>query len=732
MKNILLTILTISSLTVFGQTFSGGGGSPINPYIIETYDDLLELSNSPFIWQHWFVQTQDIDASDSKFLNVGDHDGDPNTPDEPMGFNPIGNFNVKFTGGYEGKGHTINGLKINRPTEEYIGLFGYVEMSEINNIVVEYCDIIGANYVGGIIGMNLWNDVSNLSVKNGNIRTTDRKAGGLIGINYESDIDNCSSTGVVYGSRECGGLIGMSLYASSITNSYSKSNVFAYSESGGLIGTCNEASIYNCYATGKVDCDHSDVGGLIGDMSSTTINMCYATGDVYGSARVGGLIGIAFSDNEVQNSYSTGNVTGDIGYSGGFIGSNYNSEINNCYSTGSVYSDLPAAFCGWNNNNATIENCYATGFVKGRNTNYTGFCCRNSETSTIVNCYFDLEKTQIGTSGTDIRADANHQTVMRLTTEQFKNKLNFHPNWNIDGAENDAQPWVSNPNGKPYLYWQSMSVSNENAVKLGEDKYNIDGNIANPGGLVISSRNYRYRRISATNWTYLTVNSKADLTSLFRHITEFQTDNEYIIQAYVRDDSNNRYYGDAVYVDTRESTLPVSLLEFTAECNGNYVDLNWSTASELNNDFFTIEYSKDASSWEVLEYVPGNGTTNIQSDYFLSANATNGTQYFRLSQTDFDGTHEVLHVVSVSCMNAVELEVSVYPNPATDFVKIANAFGCEISIYNSIGTMVIPTVNANSEFDTCTIDVSELPTGVYYVSIRKNGNVETKSLVISR
>jgi hypothetical protein len=136
--------------------------------------------------------------------------------------------------------------------------------------------------------------------------------------------------------------------------------------------------------------------------------------------------------------------------------------------------------------------------------------------------------------------------------------------------------------------------------------------------------------------------------------------------------------------------------------------------------------------WEVLEYVSGNGTTNIQNNYFLSADATNGTQYFRLSQTDLDGTHEVLQVVSVSCMNTVELEVSVYPNPATDFVKIVNAYGCEISIYNSIGTMVKQIVNANSEFDTCTIDVSDLPTGVYYVSIRNNSNVETKSVVISR
>ncbi len=732
MKNILLAILTITSLSVCGQTFSGGVGSSINPYIIETYDDLVELSNSSFVWQHYFVQTHDIDASDSKFLNVGDHDGDPNTPDEPMGLNTIGNSNIKFTGAYEGKGHTISYLKVNRPTEDYVGLFGYVKTAEVNNIVLVNSEIIGSRYVGGMMGMNLWTDVSGLQVRSTDVRGTDSHVGGLIGINYESDLDNCYSTGVVYGTRHCGGLIGWTWYSSFITNSYSSSIVHAVSESGGFIGQCSSAIIYNCYAKGEVNCDQSDSGGFIGDMSNTTINKSYATGDVNGSARVGGFIGYSFVGNNVQNSFSTGIVTGGQGYAGGFAGRNRASSIKNCYSTGSVYSAIPAAFCAGNDEGASIENCYATGYVKPRLALRTGFCQTNTETSTIVNCYFDLDKTGIGVDANAIYADQNNQTVNKLTTDEFKNKFNFLACWNIDGAGNDAQPWVSNPNGKPYLYWQSMSVSNENPVKVGDDKYNIDGNIVNPGGLVIATRSYRYRRMSSTSWAYLAVNSKADLTSLFRQITEFQSGNEYIIQAYVRDDSNNKYYGDAVYVDTRETTLPVSLLEFTAECSGNYVDLKWSTASELNSDFFTVEISRDAKNWEVLDYVSGNGTTSMQSDYFLSANAINGTQYFRLSQTDFDGTHEVLQVASVSCMNIVDLEVSVYPNPATDFVKIANAYGCEISIYNSIGVMVKSTIKANSEFDTCTIDVSDLPTGVYYVSIRNNGNVETKSVVISR
>lgn len=728
MKHIIYTLLVISTLQLNAQNYSGGYGTPTKPFIIETYDDLVELSNSSYHWQHYFVQTADIDASDSKFLNVGDHDNDPATPDEAMGLTPIGNINVNFTGHYDGKGHTISNLLINRPATEYVGLFGYVMNAEITAINISYCTISGKKWVAGLIGYNVYTNLNNLFVNNGKVICEEYGVGLLVGNNYQSDIDNCYTTGSVYGYRVSGGLIGQSLYPSNITNSYSAANVFSYSESGGLIGRVDSGNIYNCFATGKVDNDHTDVGGLIGDLSNSTINKCYASGDVFGFGRIGGFVGHSMTNNNIQNSFCSGNVKGELGYTGGFAGKNTESTILNCYSTGSVQSEISAAFCAGNDDLSTIENCYASGFVFGRTENERCFIYTNGINAEVINCYFDLEKTLIGTTNEAIlhNNNPNNQSIFRLTTEQFKNKFNFHANWNIDGNENDAQPWVSNNQGKPYFYWQDISVSNETPVKQDFNKHSIDGYIANPGAIVIANRNYRYKKLNSTYWSYLTIGSKEDLNSLFKLITEIISNSEYIIQAYIRDDSNNKYYGDAVYLDNRENTLPVELLDFTAKSDELYTELEWTTAAEINNDFFTIEMSYDTKNWNIIDEINGNGTCNYQNNYSILTDNKNTIVYYRLSQTDFDGTNEILKTIAVEPSELKTTEISIYPNPASDYITINNYIEGIVSIFNTSGQIVLETqiIDNNN-----TIDITGLDSGNYIIRF---DNKESKTISVVR
>jgi len=212
-----------------------------------------------------------------------------------LGFKPVGDGDNKFTGIFDGNGHTITGLKINRLFGE-VGLFGSINNSEIKNV--------------GMINI----DVGNSEI-----------TGGLIGCGYGSTVTNCYSTGSVSGERHTGGLIGCLYNGSTITNCYSTVAVnggdFTYI--GGLIGNCQTgATITNCYSTGSVSGGEL-VGGLIGYFygwqQAVLITNCYATGAVSGRERVGGLIGEFARDATVTNCYSTGSVSGDSRL-GGLIG----------------------------------------------------------------------------------------------------------------------------------------------------------------------------------------------------------------------------------------------------------------------------------------------------------------------------------------------------------------------------------------------------------------------------
>ncbi|MCK4529910.1 MAG: choice-of-anchor D domain-containing protein, partial [Candidatus Marinimicrobia bacterium] len=118
-----------------GKTpYFGGSGTEGDPFIIATYDDLLELSAMTHDWGKFFVQTANIDAEVTDSLNFGDHDVNLLTSEVAMGFSPIGDSptmgnrqRVAFSGNYDGGSYTISDLYINRPFERFIGLFGYVK-----------------------------------------------------------------------------------------------------------------------------------------------------------------------------------------------------------------------------------------------------------------------------------------------------------------------------------------------------------------------------------------------------------------------------------------------------------------------------------------------------------------------------------------------------------------------------------------------------------------------------
>jgi filamentous hemagglutinin family protein len=201
------------------------------------------------------------------------------------GFMPIGTVAVPFNGTFDGLGHTISNVTINRPATADVGLFGSTGTgSVIRNLALTGGSVIGLSSAGGLVGSNT------------------------------GTISHSSNTGTVSGGSSLGGLMGSN--TGTVNYSYATGNVSGTSSLGGLMGS-NTGTVDNSYATGNVS-GTSSLGGLMGSSTTGTVSNSYATGSVTGTSSVGGLMGS--STGPVVNTYATGAVSGTTSV-GGLMGS---------------------------------------------------------------------------------------------------------------------------------------------------------------------------------------------------------------------------------------------------------------------------------------------------------------------------------------------------------------------------------------------------------------------------
>jgi formylmethanofuran dehydrogenase subunit C len=136
--------------------------------------------------------------------------------------------------------------------------------------------------------------------------------------------------------------------------------------------------------------------------------------------------------------------------------------------------------------------------------------------------------------------------------------------------------------------------------------------------------------------------------------------------------TNTFYIGSTSYYS---SPLPIELGDFKAVAKNGKVDLTWFTFSESENDFFTVERSKDGVHFEKVLDVDGAGNSSTMKNYSaIDANPFNGVSFYRLSQTDFNGDSKTCKVVSVRLNNTKSTITSVYPNPNDGAVIYADYF----------------------------------------------------------
>ena len=250
------------------------------------------------------------------------------------GFTPVGNATTQFTGKFDGLGHTISNLTINRPSTDYVGLFGYTGAgSVIRSVGLVGGSVSGLGSVGELVGFNS-GTISN-SYTTGNVIGSGYIVGtgyigGLVGHN-SGTVSNSYAAGSVSGLGAVGGLVGEHFNGGTVSNSYATGSVTG-TESwvGGLMGV-NHSTVSNSYATGSVSGTGNYVGGLVGENQWGSVSNSYATGNVSGASYVGGLVGWNF-DNTISNSYATGSVSGTTNV-GGLVGVNGGSVTNSFWNT---------------------------------------------------------------------------------------------------------------------------------------------------------------------------------------------------------------------------------------------------------------------------------------------------------------------------------------------------------------------------------------------------------------
>jgi hypothetical protein len=440
-------LMNVGSEGEYSSYFAGGTGTATEPYQISDVD---ELQNMNLDLEAHYILVNDIDASTTSTWNWN--------VDHYDGFEPIGTYpwEFAFLGTFDGNGYEITDLYINRPSSNYVGLFGNIAYpSEIKNIGLTNIEVNGGRYVGGLVGYTESCKITN-SFTTGYI-TGSRDVGGIAGrIDMGSEVLNCYSTSSVSGSSGVGGIVGSGILGPGIYDSYATGSISGGSMVGGIIGFC-EAIVSNCYATGSISGTYY-VGGLAGGIDEGGIQNSYATGSVSGDNYVGGLAGNNYMGG-ILSAYATGSVSGSSAV-GGVVGETEMGLILNSYATGSVSgSSMVGGLIGELRSGRT-SNCYATGSVSGSSSvgGLVGYKYE-SEYGSVTNSFWDIEtsgqSSSMGGTGKTTEEMKDVATFTDTSTVGLDSPWDFLGDPNDDTGSEDIWDIIDGIT-YPFLSWQDI------------------------------------------------------------------------------------------------------------------------------------------------------------------------------------------------------------------------------------------------------------------------------------
>lgn len=182
------------------------------------------------------------------------------------------------------------------------------------------------------------------------------------------------------------------------------------------------------------------------------------------------------------------------------------------------------------------------------------------------------------------------------------------------------------------------------------------------------------------------------------------------------------------------AALPVELTYFGGEKDRTANVLAWTTASETNNAFFTIERSEDGKHFEALSDMEGSGNSSEEKRYVYYDNQPLETSYYRLKQVDFDGQFTYSKIVVIDRKVENITIKNIYPTPTKDEItiefKALTAGPAYIVVQDVFGkTVMSQSIDTEQNIQSQTINLEGLPNSVYFVSINQGSNRVTKRIM---
>lgn len=187
--------------------------------------------------------------------------------------------------------------------------------------------------------------------------------------------------------------------------------------------------------------------------------------------------------------------------------------------------------------------------------------------------------------------------------------------------------------------------------------------------------------------------------------------------------------------------LPIELISFTAKWNNadqSQVLVQWTTASEINNEYFLVEHSADAINWSVVGKVDGSGNSNTVKYYNnIDFNPYSRYTYYRLKQVDYDGKYTYSEIVALQkSINTFgkDININIYPNPSYDIVNVRFSDAIDgkiyLSIYDFAGKLIYSEdFFANENKYVKTLNTSNFPVGIYTIKIRNDSFERIQKLI---
>ncbi|ELP6119259.1 TPA: hypothetical protein I7730_01455 [Vibrio vulnificus] len=339
---------------------SGSGAAfavtPTQPAVDGEISNLAELrwlSQNSSAWSRDWALVADIDATDTKDWNSG------------AGFMPIGNNTEKYVASFDGNGHSISNLYINRPFTDFVGLFGYISgANEISNLVIKSANLTGSSVVGVLSGAVSGGVLSNIEVIDSRSKSTNSNgyASGFVALAYgieghdiQIENSNVHSRGGASGFASSGsGLVSFSniqLSGKIVSDNFIAGGVIVGINSfgtwsnvqvdvdvtggdnvGGFGAQLNNGNLNNVSVNGRVLSKGNEAGGLIGGMGARIrVDGCSFNGIVESSDRVGGLAtDISLHQNSYKNCVVSAHLKGESAVGGAFgIVTSSSVEFNN-------------------------------------------------------------------------------------------------------------------------------------------------------------------------------------------------------------------------------------------------------------------------------------------------------------------------------------------------------------------------------------------------------------------